>query len=76
MGVLVPQPGIEPASPALESQLLTTGPSGKSVVFFLMAFFSLIIIQSLFFFSSLFKIFLLNGNVLVVGGSRTKYICF
>ena len=29
-GILVPQPGIEPASPALEGVFLTTGPPGKS----------------------------------------------
>ena len=29
-GILVPQPGIEPASPALEGQFLTYGPPGKS----------------------------------------------
>ena len=29
-GTLVPPPGIEPASPALEGGLLTTGPPGKS----------------------------------------------
>ena len=29
-GILVPQPGIEPASPALQSRFLTTGPPGKS----------------------------------------------
>ena len=28
-GILVPQPGIEPISPALESRFLTTGPPGK-----------------------------------------------
>ena len=28
-GILVPQPGIEPASPALEGRLFTTGPPGK-----------------------------------------------
>ena len=30
-GILVPQTGIEPDSPALEGGLLTTGPSGKSL---------------------------------------------
>ena len=30
-GILVPQPGIEPASPALEGGFLTTGPPGKSL---------------------------------------------
>ena len=29
-GILVPQPGIEPMSPALEGRVLTTGPPGKS----------------------------------------------
>ena len=28
-GILVPQPGVEPASPALEGILLTPGPPGK-----------------------------------------------
>ena len=30
-GILVPQPGIKPASPALEGGFLTTGPPGKSL---------------------------------------------
>ena len=29
-GILAPQPGIEPARPALESEVLTTGLPGKS----------------------------------------------
>ena len=29
-GILVPQPGIEPMSPALQGTYLTTGPPGKS----------------------------------------------
>ena len=29
-GILVPQPGIKPAYPALKSRFLTTGPPGKS----------------------------------------------
>ena len=29
-GILVPQPGIEPTSPALEGGFLTTGPPGRS----------------------------------------------
>ena len=29
--VLVPQPGIEPTSPALEGRFLTAGPAGKSL---------------------------------------------
>ena len=29
-GILVPRPGIEPASPALEGGFFTTGPPGKS----------------------------------------------
>ena len=31
-GILVPRPGIEPASPALEGGFFTTGPPGKSLV--------------------------------------------
>ena len=31
-GILVPWPGIEPAPPALEGQVLTTGPAGKSFI--------------------------------------------
>ena len=31
-GILVPQPGIEPESPALEGGFLTTRPPGKSIV--------------------------------------------
>ena len=31
-GVLVPQPGIEPVSPALEVKFLTTRPPGKSLL--------------------------------------------
>ena len=30
-GILVPQPGIEPRPPALEGEVLTTGPPGKSL---------------------------------------------
>ena len=30
-GILVPQPGIEPMSPALEGGFFTTGPLGKSL---------------------------------------------
>ena len=30
-GILAPQPGIEPALPALEGEVLTTGPPGKSL---------------------------------------------
>ena len=29
-GIVVPPPGIEPMSPALEGRFLTTGPPGKS----------------------------------------------
>ena len=29
-GILSPQPGIEPAPPALEGQVLATGPPGES----------------------------------------------
>ena len=45
-GILVPQPGIEPVSPALEGGFLTTGPPGKSHVPPLLCFFFL------FFFAS------------------------
>ena len=31
-GILVPRPGIEPASPALEGGFLTTGSPGKSLL--------------------------------------------
>ena len=34
-GILVPQPGIKPASPALEGGFFTTGPPGKSLFGFL-----------------------------------------
>ena len=30
-GILVPQPGIEPEPPALEGEVLTTEPPGKSL---------------------------------------------
>ena len=30
-GILAPWPGIEPAPPALEGKVLTTGPTGKSL---------------------------------------------
>ena len=30
-GILAPQPGIEPAAPTLEAEILTTGPPGKSL---------------------------------------------
>ena len=33
-GILTPQPGIEPAPPALEGKVLTTGPPGKSPFLF------------------------------------------
>ena len=32
-GILIPQPGIEPVSPALEGGFFTTGPPGKSLLF-------------------------------------------
>ena len=32
-GILAPWPGIKPAPPALEGEVLTTGPPGKSLVF-------------------------------------------
>ena len=28
-GILAPRPGIEPAAPSLEDEILTTGPPGK-----------------------------------------------
>ena len=34
-GILAPQPGIEPALPALEGKVLTTGPPEKSLKRFL-----------------------------------------
>ena len=34
-GILVPEPGIEPMSPALASGFLTTGPPGKSLALLL-----------------------------------------
>ena len=39
-GILVPQSGIEPTPPALEGEVLTTGPPGKSQKMF---FYSLYI---------------------------------
>ena len=33
-GILVPRPGIEPTSPALEGRFFTTGPAGKSLDIF------------------------------------------
>ena len=39
--ILAPRPGIEPAPPALEGEVITTGPPGKSLHFsFLFFFFS------------------------------------
>ena len=34
-GILVPRPGIEPSSPALQNRFLTTGPPGKSLPSFM-----------------------------------------
>ena len=31
-GILVPQPGIKPTTPALEGEALTTGPPGKAPI--------------------------------------------
>ena len=39
-GILVPQPGIEPESPALEGEVLTTRPPGKSLNWLLTSNFS------------------------------------
>ena len=38
MWILVPQPGIEPTPPALEGEVLTTGPSGNPPYCFLFLF--------------------------------------
>ena len=35
-GILVPSPGIEPVPSALEGEVLSTGPSGKSPVVFIL----------------------------------------
>ena len=35
-GILAPSPGIEPTSPALKSEVLTSGPPGKSLISFKM----------------------------------------
>ena len=37
-GIIAPQPGIEPAPPALEGKVLTTGPPGKSQKSFIIIF--------------------------------------
>ena len=34
-GILAPRPGIEPSSPALEGGVLTTGPPGKFLIFYI-----------------------------------------
>ena len=34
-GILLPRPGIEPVSPALEGRFLATGPPGKSLCWFI-----------------------------------------
>ena len=34
-GIFIPQPGIEPASPVLDGEVLTTGPPGKPLSSFL-----------------------------------------
>ena len=47
-GILVPWPGIEPASPALEGRFLATGPPGKSLHWLLIALQSPLFILSLF----------------------------
>ena len=39
-GILAPQPGIEPAPPALECEVLTTGPPGKSPLFIYLFIYS------------------------------------
>ena len=35
-GVLTPQPGMEPTSPATDGEALTTGPPGKSLILLLL----------------------------------------
>ena len=35
-GILAPQPGLEPVSPALEGEVLITGPPGTALVKFYM----------------------------------------
>ena len=43
-GIVAPQPGIELASPALEGDVLTTGPPGKSLMgFYFVATFGKVI---------------------------------
>ena len=37
-GILAPWPGIEPAPSALEGEVLTSGPPGKSLVLFIYLF--------------------------------------
>ena len=39
-GILAPGPGIEPAPPALEGEVLTAGPPGKVSVLFFLFFFN------------------------------------
>ena len=38
-GILVPQPGVEPVSPALRDGFLTTGPPGKPLYVFYICFY-------------------------------------
>ena len=47
-GTLVPQPGIEPTSPALEGGFLTTGPPGKSLIYLFIFILYLILFLSPF----------------------------
>ena len=42
VGLLVFQPGIQPAPPALEGEVLTTGPPGKSQITVLIKYDTLI----------------------------------
>ena len=58
-GILAPQPGIEPAPPALQGKVLTTGPSGKSHLPFL--FDSFLALLTLPFFSCLLSFFTLES---------------
>ena len=44
-GILAPQPGIEPAPPALEGEVLTTGSPGKSPILFKSLYFGFSLLQ-------------------------------
>ena len=59
-GILVPRPGIEPSSPALEGGFFTTGPPGKSLNWFI----------SISLFSSS------SGSEMCSPGQRVQVICW